>query len=113
MNLTDLTEMERRAMEAAIYLIVNADGRVGHKEREEVEALADELDDPELPARISAIGNRVSSIDDLVPLVANVEREDAREMIRTVLFDLAQADGERSNAENEVINLVTREWARR
>jgi uncharacterized tellurite resistance protein B-like protein len=113
MNLEDLNDVEQRALEAALYLLVNADGRVRHQERKEVEALAEELGDPQLADRVRDAGERVNSVDDLTPLVAKVEREDAQELIRTVLFDVAQADGQRSGNENAVINLVTREWARR
>jgi len=113
MNLEDLNEAERDALVASLYLLVNADGRVRHQERKEVEALMVELGDPQLEARVRDAGEKVNSVDDLKPLVAKVEREDARELIRTVLFDLAQADGQRSGEENDVINLVTRVWARR
>jgi len=113
MNLTELNDTERKAMAAALYLVINADGRVRRHERDEVEALAVELDDPKLVDQVRQAGEKVRDVDDLQPLVHAVEREDARELIRTVLFDAAHADGSRSKLENEVINLITREWARR
>ena len=113
MNLEDLNVAEQDALVASLYLLVNADGRVRHLERQEVDALMEEIGDPTLAGRVRDAGRHIHSVDDLGPLVAAVTREEAQELIRTVLFDLAQADGRRSSEENEVINLVTREWARR
>lgn len=112
MNLSDLNDAERDALAAGLYLLVNADGRVRHQERKEIDALADELGNNDLGDRVAAIGERVRDIDDLVPLIRQVERDDAREMIRTVLIDAAQADGMRTNDENAVVDRITREWAR-
>ncbi len=48
------------------------------------------------------------NLDDL----NEAERDDAREFIRAVLFDLAQSDGQRSSEEDDVFHVVTRVWAR-
>ena len=113
MNVDELSETEREALTAAVSLLANVDGRVGYREREEIEALAEELEDPDLPKRLAAAAETIQTLDDLLPLVVRVVRPDAREIIRTILFDLAHADGQRTDAENEILDLVTREWARR
>jgi uncharacterized tellurite resistance protein B-like protein len=112
MMLTELNDDERRALEAALYLLVNADGRVRRHERDEIEALADELNDPSLPEGIRRAGAVVSDVDDLVPLVRKVRRDDARELLRTILIDTANADDDRAPGENRVLGAITREWAR-
>ena len=112
MNVDELSEVEREALVAAVYLLVNADGRIDASERREIDALADELGDPALSDRIRDAGDTVRGLDDLTARVRRVERPNAREMIRTVLFDLANADGARDAAENGVLDLITREWAR-
>lgn len=113
MNVEDLTEVEREALVAALCVLANADGRVGHKERAEIEALADELGAPDLTDKLAEVSTRIRTIEDLTPIIAHVIRDDARELIRTILFDLANADGVRSAKENGVLDLITREWARR
>ena len=112
MNLRDLTEPERDALAAGLYLLVNADGRVRHQERQEIDALGRELQSDGLGDRVASMGDHVRELDDLLPLVRQVERDDAREMIRTVLIDAAQSDGLRTQDENAVIDRITREWAR-
>lgn len=112
MDVIDLTAEERDALYVALAHLAAADGRISDGELAELTELADEMGVPDLRDRVSAAHAAHGSIEALEKAVASVERDDARELIRTLLFDLAQADGNRDDDENDVLDIVTRVWAR-
>jgi uncharacterized tellurite resistance protein B-like protein len=112
MDVIDLQPAEREALYAALAHLSAADGRISDGETNELAELAEEMEVPDLRDRLVAAHRAHPHLDDLRKLVATVERVDARELIRTLLFDLAHADGDRGELENDVLDAVTKEWAR-
>jgi len=112
MDVADLTEDERVALYAALAHMAAADGRISDGEHHEIGELAEEMGVPDLRDRLMQAHSDHPTIEALSELVATVKRRDAREMINTLMFDLAHADGERGDKENDVLDAVTRAWAR-
>jgi len=112
MDVADLNEDERTALFTALAHLAAADGRISDGEHHELGELAEEMGVPDLRDRVTQAHRDHPELDDLKKLIATVQRPDAREMINTVLFDLAHADGERGERENDILDAITREWAR-
>jgi len=112
MDVTELEPAEREALYVALAHLSAADGRISDGETAEIAALADEMEEPDLPDLVTKALSDHPELDDLRAIVSKVERDDARELIRTLLFDLAHSDGERGEQENDVLDAITRQWAR-
>ena len=112
MEVTDLQPDERVALYTALAHLAAADGRVSDGETAELAALAEEMEVPDLRDRLLEAHEAHPELDDLRRVVGKVKRDDARELVRTLLFDLAHSDGERGELENDVLDAITREWAK-
>jgi len=112
MDVADLNDKERTALYAALAHLAAADGRISDGEHHELGELAEEMGVPDLRDRLMIAHRDHPTLDDLRAVIRTVDRRDAREMINTLLFDLAHADGERGELENDVLDAITREWAR-
>ena len=77
-----------------------------------VELLGDELGVQALPTLLADARRVYPTRERLLEAVGTVRRRDARELIRTLLIDLATADGDRGDEENALLSEVTRVWAR-
>jgi len=113
MNVEDLNEAERAALTAAVACVVNADGHVAAGELDEVDALGEELGLSNFREQLEAMLPMIAKVSDILPLLTAVERPDARELIRTLLVDLAHADGDRGDDENAVLDLIREHWVTR
>lgn len=113
MRATDLDDTERLALLTALGHLATADQRLVHDEVAELHALAAEIGERQLLQRIIVARNDAPTEADLARVIAQVKRPEAREWIRTFLFDLSVSDGHRNVPESDVLDLITREWARR
>ncbi len=111
MEARDLTADERHVLFGLVGRLAGADGVIAHGEVEEIEALGEEIGcDPQ--AAIAAANERFPNLDGLMEAAANLEREEARQLLRTLLIDLASSDGDRGVEENALLSKVTRLWAK-
>ncbi len=112
MNVQDLTIDERLALLGIVAHVAAADGVINSSERAELKALAEELGLDELKSQIRGALERFPTRQDLLNYVGVIDREEAKELIRTIAMDLAQADGDRSEEETGLISDVIAVWAR-
>ena len=113
MNLTELEPNELTALIGLIAYMIDADGVVDDEEMEEVSRLAEEMDIPDLAAQIDMARRLYPTRDMMLSAAAKVTRDNARDLIRTVLFDVSTSDGRREQAESDLLDEVTQIWARR
>lgn len=111
MQAADLTDGERQVLYALLSHLAEADARIDPDEMLEIDMLAEELGLEGIQEKMLRARAVVQTHADLVAALARVVRPDARELIRTVLFDLAQSDGEVSAPESALLALVKAAWA--
>ena len=111
MDITELNEQERSVLFGLAAHVVLADGRVDPAAKAELQARAEELG-LVLQDALQQATVDYASLDHAIDAVRTVSRSDAREWIRTVLVDLATADGDRGSAENELLSRITLSWSR-
>jgi uncharacterized tellurite resistance protein B-like protein len=112
MNVRDLRKDEWEVLLALLAHLAEADDRIDPAEVLEVHGIADEIGAEDVMSALMRARAAVRTRQDLLDAAARVDRDEARELMRTLLFDLAQADGDRSPAEREILDAVTRVWAR-
>ena len=112
MNVEDLTIDERLALLGIVAHVAAADGSINAAERAELKALAHEMGLDELKSQIKGALERFPTRQDLLNYVGVIDRDEAKELIRTIAMDVAQADGERSDDERDLISDVIGVWAR-
>lgn len=112
MDVRELTQDERQVLFGLLAYTASADGEIGDGELRELELLGDELGVEALPSALAEARRTWPSRERLLEAVGTVRRRDARELIRTLLIDLATADGDRGDEENALLSEVTRIWAR-
>lgn len=112
MNVKDLLPDEWEVLLALLAHLAEADDHIDPAEVLEVHGLADEIGATDVMNALMRARAVVRTRQELLDAAARVQRDEARELMRTVLFDLAQADGDRSAAEREILDAVTRVWAR-
>lgn len=110
MDLKDLTEGERRSFFGLLTTMVDADGKVAEEELEELDALADEME-IDLYAALEEARARFPDRDSALKSAAEIQRPQAREIVRTVLHDLAQRDGEQSPEELQLLADLSALWS--
>ena len=110
MNVKDLRADERDVLFALLAHLAEADERIDPAEVIEVHGIADEIGVDHVMTTLMRARAAVRTTEDLLAAAARVQRPEARELIRTLLFDLAQADGERSAAERELLAAVLGVW---
>lgn len=111
MHAHDLSAEERRILFGLVGRLAAADGSVAAGESQEIADLGEEIGcDPD--AAMAEAKTLFPTLQSLLDAVGGIEREEARQLIRTVLFDLAASDGDRGDEENAVLAEVTRIFAR-
>lgn len=113
MNLVDLDESERIALVALVQAMVAADGEQSDEEMAEFREIAHELGKREFDAAFASARERFPTRDAALAFAATaVSRPKARELIHTVLVDLAGADGISAD-EQALIDHVRQMWGLR
>ncbi len=112
MNVHELDPAEWKVLLALLAHLAEADERIDPAEVLELHGLADEFGERDVMGELQRARAATRTRDDLLALASTVQRDEARELMRTLLFDLAQADGDRSDAERDLLDDVTRVWAR-
>lgn len=113
MHVGELTESERNVLFALLAHIAEADDRIDPDEVLEIDALGEEMGVDNLRERLMRARAATHSPEALASAMASVERPDARDLIRTLLYDLARADGEQHESENEILDRLDRAWGKR
>ncbi len=109
MNPTDLTDEEMLALICLSRVMVAADGQLGVEEMEELNEIGMDLG-VEAFTRVSKLADaEVNTTERALELAANVDRADAREMILTMLGDLAGVDGV-DDSERQFLAEVRSAW---
>lgn len=110
MDLQELTDDERVALVALVIQLMRADGTTSDNELSELTALGAEMglkafDSAYLRAR-DEYGTRTQALEFAQ---SQVTRPKAREIIHTVLFDMAASDGV-SDEERAIVDAVRAMW---
>lgn len=92
MDMCDLTADERMALVGLAGFLIAADGRVSTEELEELKAIGSEMGSGAFHEAAQASSRRFSTPDELLDFAATLTRPDARELMHTVLVDLAVSD---------------------
>ncbi len=109
MNLTDLNADERLALIGLVAQMVSADGEMSEEEMAELGQLGAEMGQEAFASAFEAQKGRFNNIDDAIDFAANIENQDAREMIHTCLVDMAQSDG-LVDVEANIIRRIALMW---
>jgi uncharacterized tellurite resistance protein B-like protein len=110
MNLSDLTDDEKVALVGLIKHMVGADSDRSPEEMEEFRAIADEMGRREFDKAFQKAMQDLGTIEMALEFATvAVSREDAKELMHTVLVDLASADYV-SEREREMIRRVADIW---
>lgn len=112
MQVQELNDIEREVLLALLAHLAEADARIDPGEVLEIDALAEEMGITNIRERLMRARGATQTRQDLLAALQKVTRPDARDLIRTVLSDLAQSDGERTPAETELLDAVAGVWAR-
>jgi uncharacterized tellurite resistance protein B-like protein len=110
MNLVDLTDDEQVALVALVVQLMRSDGETSEDELTELSSLGAEMglkrfDAAYVRAR-EALGTREAA---LAFAQSHVQRPAARELIHTVLYDMAAADGV-DEEERALVSTVRAMW---
>ncbi len=110
MNLPDLEPDERVALVGLVLSIVDADNSKSEAEMEEFRAIAAEVGRREFDEAFRRAKTSLKTLDDVIAFATEkVQRPGAREMIRTVLIDLAAADFI-SDEERAIVDRISDAW---
>lgn len=113
MNLADLDDTERLALVALAHAMAAADGEHSEEEMSEFRELAHEIGHDGFEAALAAARARFPTRDAAIAFAETaVTRRGAREIIHTVLVDLAGADGISAD-ERSLIDHVRTMWGLR
>ena len=107
MDMQDLTLDERMVLIHLVAQMIGADSDTTPEELEEIQALAEEMGHDSFSEAVSAA--RHKSLTEVLAYAKVVERDDAWQLIRTVLIDIAAVDGV-SIEEARIIDNVETIW---
>lgn len=110
MDVRDLDGTERDVLMALLAHMTEADDHIDPAEVLELHALAEEMGIEDLQGDMMRARAVVQTREDRRRAAARVDRVEARELIRTILMDLAQADGERSDDELAILVELSEVW---
>lgn len=110
MQVQELNDTEREVFLALLAHLAEADARIDPGEVLEIDDLAEEMGITNIRERLMRARGATPTRKDLLAALSRVQRPDAREVILTVLSDLAQSDGERSHPESEILEAVAKAW---
>jgi uncharacterized tellurite resistance protein B-like protein len=109
MDLQDLTDDERVALVGLVVLMIDADNNRSTAEMQEFREIAAEMGRRQFDAAFRAATARGLTKDDVGTLAGEVERDDARQLMHTILVDLAATDFV-SEDERDIIRVVATAW---
>ncbi|MEQ1564246.1 MAG: TerB family tellurite resistance protein [Myxococcota bacterium] len=112
MLVSELTDGEREVLFGLLTHLVAADARFAAGESAELDELGEEMGVGRLDDALAAARQALPTADAAIAAAAGITRPDARELVRTLLFDLAHADGERTPEEDDLLVRVAKVWAR-
>lgn len=93
MDATQLSENEILALAGLALHLASADGKLSPEEAEELRHLGEEIGGPdEFSSAIAEAHARFKTAADALDYASEIERTGARELIHTVVTDLANAD---------------------
>lgn len=112
MDVRDLTDDERQVLFGLLAHLVAADRRIDPGEAAELDALGEEMGVGSLNDAFVQARKTFATAEDALGAVPRIDRKDARELIRTLLHDLASSDGERSPEEDRILRKLDGLWPR-
>ncbi|MEQ1506462.1 MAG: TerB family tellurite resistance protein [Myxococcota bacterium] len=110
MQVHELDDTEREVLLALLAHVAEADDRIDPGEVLEIDAIAEEMGIDNVTERLMRARGATPTWADLTAAIARITRPDARALIRTMLIDLAQSDGERTDPESRFLELLDRVW---
>ncbi len=109
MRITDLSKVERVALIGWSKQIIRADKEFSDEEADELKKLATEMGSELFKEAVKEASDRLKSLEDLKAIAAEVKSQEARELIFSVLYDLA-VPGTIVAEEAKVLQWLAREW---
>lgn len=110
MQVDELTLDERQVLFGLLAHLAEADEVIEPGEIAEFEALGEEMGIESITSTIQAARSAFATPDHALAAAARLDRTDARELIRTLLHDLAGADGERAPQEDAILLQLNAMW---
>ncbi len=112
MNVVDLDLEAKVALIGLLAHMVDADGRVAEGEAVELLNLGEEMRHRALSEAVDRSRTSFADRDALLRYAGLITDDDARELIRTLLVDLANSDGFRGRNERDLLDDLFITWAR-
>lgn len=110
MLVSELDDTEREVFLALLAHLAEADDRIDPSEVLELDTLAEEMDIVDMRERLMRARGATPTRKDLLASLHKVVRPEARALIHQVLSDLAESDGERAAAEDDLLLALARVW---
>lgn len=112
MDVRELTPDERQVLFGLLAHMVAADRRIDPGEAAELDALGEEMGVGSLNDAFIEARRTYPTTESALDAAPRIDRKDARELVRTLLHDLAAADGERSIEEDRILQKLDAVWPR-
>ena len=110
MDLSELTDEERRALVALVHHVVRADGQLTDEEIDALSEVAEEMGQDAWREAFREVSLLSRSRDEVMKLAATIERQETRSLATQVLERVAGADGF-DRTERAVIKAMQELWA--
>lgn len=109
MEISDLNKEERLALIGWAKLVIRADRDFSDEEADELKKLANQLGPDNWKEGVEEAAQRLQTANDLKKLAVEIERQEARELIFSVLYDLA-VPGTIVEQEAKVLHWLAKTW---
>lgn len=109
MRISDLNKEERLALIGWSKLIIRADKEFSNEEAEELKKLAMEMGSALFNEGVAEAREQLKSVDDLKALAEKITSQEARELIFSILYDLA-VPGTIVESEAKVLQWLAKTW---
>ncbi len=109
MRITDLNKEERLALIGWSKLIIRADKEFSDEEADELKKLAQEMGTALFKEAVAEAKETLKTIDDLKALAEKITSQEARELIFSVLYDIA-VPGTIVDEEAKVLQWLAKTW---
>ena len=109
MRLSDLSKEERLALIGWAKLVIRADKEFTNEEAEELKKLAVEMGTGLFNEAVADAKAQLKSVDDLKVLAEKITSQEARELIFSVLYDIA-VPGTIVDSEARVLQWLAKTW---
>lgn len=106
----ELSPDERILLAGMVRLVTCSDNQRTPEEMEEFRAIAEEVGRREFDEAFRLSMSRCHDLDAALGLAASIDRVDARQLILTMLVDLATADGV-ADEERRVVQALAAAWS--